>query len=111
MNNQNIQIVDFMKGLNLSYRSGKKPVVQETFIPSHGMTFQHIYNADPKNFANGPRAVGSIEDGYPNRLLGGADSLGIHYKDPNPVISQREIRFVDYSRVDQYNYKIPDVKL
>jgi len=85
---------------------------REHFVPSHGMTFHHICPCtDHSQIANGPRAIGAVEDGYPKRLLGGADSLGIFYKDPHPVISQREVRFVDYSRVPKYNFPIPKVRL
>jgi hypothetical protein len=97
--NKNIQIVDFV------------PNVTEGFVASHGMTLQHTCKCPKHKFANGPRAIGAVEDGYPKRLLGGADSLGIHYKDPHPVMSQKQVRIVDYSRVPKYNYPIPEVRL
>lgn len=105
--NQNVTIIDFLKETNNQQNN-----TVETFIPSHGMTMQQVCPCSKKeNYSNGPRAVGPVSDGYPERLLGGADTLGINYKDKNPVLSQMEVRIVDYSRVPKYNYPIPEVRL
>lgn len=109
--NQSIQFVEFVNEIDNQNNCGCKDTV-EPFIVSHGMTFHHICPCtDPKKIANGPRAIGEVTDGFPKRLLGGADSLGIHYKDSHPVLSQKQVSFVDYSRVPKYNYPIPEVRL
>ena len=84
------------------------------------MTLQNICPCDNNNlyypensniYANGPREIGENNNGYPKRLLGGADSLGILYKDHNQVLFQKQIRLVDFSRVPKYNFPIPNIKL
>lgn len=110
---QNIKFIDFLSGINNRSQNKENCHNQtEHFVASHGMTLQHVLpEVNSKYFANGPRSIGPIKDGYPKRLLGGADSLGIDYKDTHPVISQKEVKIVDYSRVPKYNYPIPDVRL
>lgn len=84
----------------------------EHFIVSHGMDMKHICPCtDPKYISNGPRGIGPVSDGFPKRLLGGADSLGIDYVDKTPVLSQKHVRIVDYSRTEEFNHPIPDIKL
>jgi len=104
---QSITIIDFLKENN---KQNKNTI--ETFVPSHGMTLQQVCPCSNKDqYANGPRAIGPVSDGYPKRLLGGADTLGIDYKDDKPVLSQKQVSMIDYSRVPKYNFPIPEVRL
>jgi len=105
MSKQNIQIIDFLRSI-----TGERSKTTEPFVASHGMSFQHICPCS-QNISNGPRAIGPVTDGYPKRMLGGADSLGIHYKDTSPVLSQKQVRIVNFSRTCDFPESNPVVRL
>jgi len=102
MSSYPIQIIDFLRSVNTPSR--------ENFVASHGMTFQHLCPGST-NIANGPRAIGPVSDGYPQRLLGGADSLGVGFKDTEPVLSQKEVRIVNFSRTPAFDHPLEKIRL
>ena len=81
-------------------------------ISSHGMSIQHICpNSNSNLISNGPREIGLNDNGYPNKLLGNAEGKNQIKDKEQQVLSQKEISFVDFSRVSKYNYPIPAIRL